>query len=340
MENSVLEVRDLKVHFRQSRRSPLSRPSTVHAVDGVSFSLSRGRTLGIVGESGSGKTTTALAAMRLLNISAGSVTLLGKDITASAGRELRTARRNIQMVFQDPFSSLNPRSRVGDIVAEALHLAGVQGASERQQRVEELFIQVGLRPDQLSLFPHQFSGGQRQRINIARAISSGPSVLVCDEPVSALDVAIQAQILNLLSKLQRDRGMAYLFISHDLGVVRYLCDDIAVMYLGQVVERGSCSSVFAQARHPYTQRLLAAVPKLHGSQARVTLDGDPPSPIDPPPGCRFTGRCAHVIARCHTEMPVLQEATAGHWVACHRMHEGLDSQGALAVEAGVIRRGL
>lgn len=325
MSDALLRVEDLRVHFPLRRATPFAPRRTVKAVDGVSFSVAKGRTFGIVGESGSGKTTTALAVMRLTDITAGSVQLGDEPLSALAGDALRRARRRVQMIFQDPYSSLNPRMRAGAIVEEPLELMAIGTEAERRERASELFSQVGLRPDQLQLFPHQFSGGQRQRIGIARALATKPELVVCDEPVSALDVAIQAQILNLLVKLQRDYGLTYLFISHDLGVVQYLCDEIAVMYLGRVVEQATREALFEDPLHPYTWALLSAVPRVgrrrRDGAARLRLEGDPPSPIDPPPGCRFSTRCPYAEARCRAEEPALREVKPGHRIACHLVRD-------------------
>lgn len=316
--NSALTVEGLKVHFGGGRGLLGARP-TIHAVDGVSFSVPAGKTFGIVGESGSGKTTTALAIMRLVPITAGRVTLGDTVVSALAGEELRAARRQFQIVFQDPYSSLNPRKRAGEIVREPLDLMQLGTSAERDAKVADLFEKVGLRPEQRALFPHQFSGGQRQRLGLARALSTEPDLIVCDEPVSALDVAIQAQILNLMARLQRDLGLTYLFISHDLGVVQHICDDIAVMYLGQIVEQADRVTLFKNPQHPYTKALLAAVPTVHGTRTdrrnRLRLKGDPPSPVNLPKGCRFATRCPLVEARCHSEAPPLTERN-GHHCAC------------------------
>ena len=317
----LLDVRDLKVHFRLPRRNVLTPGGTVHAVDGISYRVRRGSTFGIVGESGSGKTTAALAAMRLVPVTGGSIRLDGVEMTTLAGDALREMRRKIQIVFQDPYSSLNPRMRAGAIVREPMELMDVGDPAERDLRVAELFDRVGLRPEQAALFPHQFSGGQRQRIGVARALATQPELIVCDEPVSALDVAIQAQILNLLRELQEGFGLTYLFISHDLGVVQYICDDIAVMYLGEIVEQSDRVSLFTLPLHPYTWALVSAVPsakrRTSGQDSRVRLQGDPPNPIDPPPGCRFAPRCPFAVDRCHREKPALREVRAGHLVSCH-----------------------
>ena len=317
----LLSVRGLKVHFRIARSGWKREPVVVHAVDGVSFDLHAGRTLAIVGESGSGKTTTAMAVMRLTPPTAGAIRFGGVDLAALDGEPLRALRRRLQLVFQDPYSALNPRQRAGDIVRAPLDLMGIGAPSERQARVDEVFQLVGLRPEQQQLFPHQFSGGQRQRLNIARALASGPELVVCDEPVSALDIAIRAQILNLLRRIQRERGQSFLFISHDMAVVEHICDDIAVMYLGQIVEQAPRNAFFSRPLHPYSVALLSAVPTVRGGRERaahrIRLAGDPPNPIDPPAGCRFAGRCPAAQARCEGEAPALREVAPGHRVACH-----------------------
>ncbi len=315
-----LVVSHLKVHFGGGKKLFSGNKPTVHAVDGVSFSIPAGKTFGVVGESGSGKTTTALAIMRLVDITDGTVTLGGTEISSLAKHELREARSRFQIIFQDPYSSLDPRKRAGEIVRQPLDLMSIGTPAERVAKVSELFEQVGLRPEQQHLFPHQFSGGQRQRIGLARALSTQPDLIVCDEPVSALDVAIQAQILNLMSDLQQQLGLTYLFISHDLGVVQHICDEIAVMYLGQIVEQADRVTLFKNPRHPYTQALLEAVPTVHGNKRdrsqRVRLHGDPPSPINLPKACRFASRCPQAQDRCHNEVPALEENSTGHKVAC------------------------
>ncbi|QOL81127.1 ABC transporter ATP-binding protein [Pseudooceanicola spongiae] len=315
MTAPVLEVENLKVHF------PLPGGEAVHAVDGLSFSLPAGLAFGLVGESGSGKTTAAMACARLTEITSGQIRLSGRDITALQGTALKDARRDVQVVFQDPYASLNPRERAGAIVRRPLDLLKIGTPAQRDARVDELFALVGLRPDQKALFPHQFSGGQRQRIGIARALATGPKLLVCDEPVSALDVAIQAQILNLLARLKADLGLSFLFISHDLAVVQHLCDRIAVMYLGKIVEIASRRDLFTTPMHPYTHALISAVPSPHTAASRIRLQGDPPSPINPPKGCRFAGRCAHAQDICHRVMPTLIANDTDHAVACHRAHD-------------------
>ncbi len=316
----LLDIKDLKVHFALKKKGLFGEKSSVHAVDGVSISVQRGTTFGIVGESGSGKTTTALAVMRLVPITAGTITLGDLKLEALEGEELRQARRRMQIIFQDPYSSLNPRIRAGAIIREPMDLMDIGKPGERNEMVGELLRKVGLRREQQALFPHQFSGGQRQRIGVARALATQPELVVCDEPVSALDVAIQAQILNLLRRLQDEFGLTYLFISHDLGVVQYLCDEIAVMYLGQVVEQADRISLFKQPLHPYTWALLSAVPSADPEARkgeRIRLLGDPPSPIDPPEGCRFAGRCPFAEQRCRDETPLLRQVDDNHRVACH-----------------------
>ena len=324
-ENALLQVKDLKIHFPRRKKHPFAKRSLVYAVDGVSFEIRRGTTFGIVGESGSGKTTTALGIMRLVNITSGQLFLGGDDITHIEGAALRHLRRRLQFIFQDPYSSLNPHMRAGAIVREPMDLLEVGEKSNRDSQVGVLFANSGLRPEQRAYFPHQFSGGQRQRIGVARALASQPDLIVCDEPVSALDVAIQAQMLNLLCNLQQEFNLTYLFISHDLGVVQHICDEIAVMYLGKIVEQADRISLFKHPIHPYTWALLSAVPSAKPGEAktgeRIRLKGDPPSPIDPPPGCRFAQRCpfAEAGAKCWSQMPSLREIENGHKVACHRV---------------------
>jgi peptide/nickel transport system ATP-binding protein len=322
-ERPLLQVQDLSVHFPRKRSHWWRPPEVVQAVDGVSLSVRRGSTLALVGESGSGKTTTALAVMRLAPITRGQVLLGDTALHTLEGEALRQERRRLQIIFQDPYSSLNPRQRVGDAVRAPLDLMQIGTPATRQQRVDELFEQVGLRPEQQHLFPHQFSGGQRQRINIARALATQPELVVCDEPVSALDVAIRAQNLNLLARLQRELGLTYLFISHDMAVVEHLCDEIAVMYLGQIVERAPRRAFFTAPLHPYSAALMSAVPTVSGGRTRaaqrIRLQGDPPSPIAPPPGCRFASRCPMAEAACQQELPPLREIMPGHFVRCRRV---------------------
>ena len=321
MSTPLLEVRQMCVRFPAMKRHFFDRPRFVHAADDISFTLTRGRTLGLVGESGSGKTTVARGVMRLVTPCSGDVLLEGKSIFSLNRVELTSFRRRVQFIFQDPYSSLNPRSRAGDIIREPMDLLDVGDKQERGDRVVALMEAVGLRRDQARLFPHQFSGGQRQRIAIARALASRPELLCCDEPVSALDVAVQAQILNLLRRLQDRLGLSYLFISHDLGVIQYICDDIAVMYLGQIVETGTSESLFAAPLHPYTRALLAALPstdprKRHELEARLP-SGTVPSAVDPPPGCRFAPLCPQAQAICSRCTPPLVEVSPHQRVACH-----------------------
>ncbi|MFG1396088.1 ABC transporter ATP-binding protein [Roseixanthobacter pseudopolyaromaticivorans] len=308
----ILSVDDLAVRFSTAR-------GTVHAVDGVSLSLAPGETLGLVGESGCGKSTLGRAIMRLIPPSAGRIRLDGEDVTHRTRHELRAARRKVQMVFQDPFASLDPRWSVGELIAEPLHIHGIGTRAERRARVADLLDKVGLPQDAARRQPHQFSGGQRQRIGIARALALDPKLVVLDEPVSALDVSVQAQILNLLVDLQRTLGIAFLFISHDLSVVEYICDRVAVMYLGRVVEMADRETLFRAPAHPYTRALLDAVPRLVPAPVRrpAPLAGDLPSPYAPPPGCHFHTRCPHAAARCRSEAPALRALEDGHRVACH-----------------------
>ena len=314
----LLEVSNLVKHY-PVRGGILRRAvGTVHAVDGVSFTLGVGETLGLVGESGCGKSTVARSILRLVEPTGGSIRLNGLDITHLAKAELRSHRRSMQIIFQDPFASLNPRMTAGDIVGEPLSVHGLAAGRAKQERVAELFEQVGLRSDQMQNYPHQFSGGQRQRICIARALSLGPDLIVCDEPVSALDVSIQAQVINLLIDLQRKHGFSYLFIAHDLAVVAHISHRVAVMYLGRIVETAEKSELFANPRHPYTQALLASVPIANPltKSLKPLIDGDVPSPINPPRGCAFHTRCRYVMDRCKIETPVLNEVSTQHQVAC------------------------
>lgn len=320
----LLSVRDLHVHFPVGG-GLLRSKAVVKAVDGVSFDVRRGTTFGIVGESGSGKSTTALAVMRLVNITSGSVRLGDADIGTLQGDALRRERRRFQMVFQDPYASLNPRKRAGDAILDALNLMDVGDPAQRPGVARTLFEQTGLKAEQMQLFPHQFSGGQRQRIVLARALAARPELVVCDEPVSALDVAIQAQMLNVMLRLQREYGLTYLFISHDLGVVRHMCEDVAVMYLGRIVEQASRDALFAQPLHPYTRALWSAAPSFDPRERarhhRIRLQGDPPSPLAIPAGCRFAGRCPHAVDACRSEDPPLRSVGPQHLVACHRVND-------------------
>jgi peptide/nickel transport system ATP-binding protein len=316
---SVLEVKGLKKYF-PVRRGLLRRTiGHVHAVDDISFSVGPAETVGLVGESGCGKTTAGRTILRLIEPTAGSIRLEGHEISGLSKAELRPLRRRMQIIFQDPFSSLNPRMRAGDIVAEPLKLHGEGGKRARRERVAELFERVGLRRAQMDNYPHQFSGGQRQRIGVARALALNPRLIVGDEPVSALDVSIQAQVINLLRDLQRDLKLSYLFISHNLAVVEHISHRIAVMYLGRIVEYTDKTTLFTRPLHPYTEALLAAVPIPNPAIKRVrrVVQGDVPSPLRPPPGCHFHTRCPYAVARCKSEVPHLREVEPSHQVACH-----------------------
>jgi oligopeptide transport system ATP-binding protein len=315
---ALLEVFDLVKHYPVRSGVLRRKVGIVHAVDGVSFTVGVGETLGLVGESGCGKSTVARSVLRLVEPTSGSIRLNGLDITHLSKADLRPHRRSMQIVFQDPFASLNPRMTAGDIVGEPLSVHGLAAGSKKRERVAELFEQVGLRPDQMQNYPHQFSGGQRQRICIARALSLGPSLIVCDEPVSALDVSIQAQVINLLIDLQRKHDFSYLFIAHDLAVVAHISHRVAVMYLGRIVEIAEKSELFANPRHPYTQALLASVPVANPKTKRLKalVDGDVPSPINPPSGCAFHTRCRYAMERCKVERPALAEIGGQHQVAC------------------------
>ena len=318
---TLLQMRDVEVCFPLKRSGLFAKPPLLRAVDGVSLSVRKGQTMGIVGESGSGKTTLVLAVARLVQVTGGQIDMNGVDLLGLSGEALRNERHNMQFIFQDPYSSLNPRLRAEKIVREPLDRLNIGSIRSRDERVRELFEQVGLRRDQLRLFPHQFSGGQRQRIGIARAIASNPSLVICDEPVSALDVGVQAQILNLLRRLQEQLGLTYVFISHDLGVIQHMCDDIAVMYMGKIVEQADRESLFNDPKHPYTRALLSAVPSAdpnrRNRERRTTIAGDPPNPINLPPGCRFASRCPLAEARCRVDTPQLENVAQTHRVACH-----------------------
>ena len=319
--NYFLEARDLTMHF-PARTDSLGRPiSFIHAADGVNFAVPKGKTMGVVGESGCGKSTVGKMLLNIYKPTSGSILYEGRDITRLSARERRPYVKKMQLVWQDPYSSLDPRLRAGDIIAEGLdnfHLA--TSRSEREAKVEKLMKMCGLFPEQANNYPHQFSGGQRQRICIARALSTDPEFVVCDEAVSALDVSIQAQIINLLKDLQDELKLTYLFISHDLNIVRFISDEILVMYLGQIVERGTMESVYRNRAHPYTQALFSATPAFTAEEKknkqRVLLEGDVPSPVDPPAGCRFRSRCPYATAKC-AEEPQWYEVEENHIVKCH-----------------------
>jgi oligopeptide transport system ATP-binding protein len=337
----TLEVVDLVKHFPAGSQV-LGRGSTVHAVDGVSFSIAPGELLGLVGESGSGKSTVGNCVVRLLEPTSGTIRLQGRDITRLSRRRLQPLRRQMHIVFQDPYSSLNPRMTCGEIVGEPLRIQRLARGRELERRVVDLFDTVGLRAELRHRFPHELSGGQRQRVGLARALSVQPSLLVADEPVSALDVSVQAAILNLLRDLQHELRFSCLFITHDLATVEYLCDRVAVMYLGQIVELAPTAELFAAPKHPYTQALLSAAvvpdPAVQRSRTRIVLEGDIPSPLEPPSGCRFRTRCPlerESAPRSHDEEPPLVDVGGKHFVACHLVRRGHDEAHLLdAAELG------
>jgi oligopeptide/dipeptide ABC transporter ATP-binding protein len=315
----LMAVRDLKKHFPVGEWRPFKPVETVKALDRVSFSIQRGETFGLVGESGCGKSTVARVMLGLIPPSGGQVQFDGQDIHALDRKALQRLRRRMQIIFQDPFSSLDPRQRVANIVAEPLHVHRIGTSAERHDRVHDLLGRVGLGAQALDRYPHEFSGGQRQRIAIARALALNPDLIVCDEPVSALDVSIQAQVLNLLKTLQNNMGLTYLFISHDLSVIQHISSRVGVMYLGSIVEIAPVETLFRQPMHPYTLALLSAlpVPDPHARPSRLLLQGDVPSPIDPPAGCRFHTRCFMAEPRCAAERPELKTWGPSHRVACH-----------------------
>lgn len=320
--NLLIEVRDLQMHFPVTKGVIFqSRVGDIKAVDGVSFQIMRGETLGLVGESGSGKTTLGRCILQLLKPTRGQVRFRGRDITELSGKEMRPLRRELQVIFQDPYGSLNPRMTVGAIVEEPLIIHKQGNRGERRRRVAELFEVVGLNPSMMDRYPSEFSGGQRQRIGIARALAVNPTFIVCDEPVSALDVSIQAQVINLLSSLQDRFDLTYLFIAHDLSVVRHISDRVAVMYLGKVVEITGRDELYQDPKHPYTRALLSAVPipdpVVEASRERIVLTGDVPSPIHPPKGCSFHPRCPFAMDVCREVTPMLKATSEGHSVACH-----------------------
>ena len=329
-DRPLLQVSNLTKHFPITRGFFNRQVGTVRAVDGVSFDVREGECLGLVGESGSGKTTVGRCILRALTPTSGEILFRGAgldgdatDVARATGDELAGLRRHMQLIFQDPYASLNPRMTVFDIVGEPLLVNGMKDRAEREARVHELLAQVGLNPAHLRRYPHAFSGGQRQRIGIARGLALRPRLIVADEPVSALDVSVQAQILNLLSRLQRELRLTYLFIAHDLTVVRHLCDRVAVMYVGRIVELAGVEELFSRPRHPYTEALLRAVPVPDPARrgGGSDLQGEIADPASPPSGCAFHPRCPHAEARCAVERPVLRDAGDGRWVSCHRADE-------------------
>jgi oligopeptide transport system ATP-binding protein len=317
---TLLQVRDLTKHFDIKRGFFWGEKAKVHAVDGVSFDLKHGETLGLVGESGCGKSTTGRVILRLIEPTSGEVIFDGVPIFQADKAEMRRLRQRMQIIFQDPYSSLNPRMTVEQIVGEGIVIHKLcRTKAERRERVADLLQKVGLSPEQMNRYPHEFSGGQRQRVGIARALAVSPKLIIADEPISALDVSIQAQVINLLEDLQEQFDLTYLFIAHDLRVVEHISDRVAVMYLGQIVELSDSQELYATPLHPYTEALLSAIPIPDPTtkRQRIILEGDPPSPIHPPPGCRFHTRCHKRFDRCDKEEPVLREVTPRHWVSCH-----------------------
>ena len=322
----LLDVRKLTVHY-PVRKGIFGRVSgRVHAADGVSFRIAEGETLGLVGESGCGKSSTAKAILKLVDVTSGEIAWRGQRIESLSPARMRPIRRELQAVFQDPYSSLNPRMRAADIVSEPIRNFESAPEDEIGARVAALFDKVGLRADQMVKYPYEFSGGQRQRLGIARALAPKPRLIVCDEPVSALDVSVQAQVINLLMKLQDEFGLSYLFVAHDLAVVEHISHRVAVMYLGRIVELADTESVFSRPQHPYTVALLSAVPvpDPQSARKRIILAGDVPSPVNPPPGCRFHTRCPLAFDRCRVEVPAMKEVAPGHFAACH-LREGREA---------------
>jgi peptide/nickel transport system ATP-binding protein len=321
----LISIRDLKKHFKVKLGAFGERSGVVHAIDGVSFDIMRGETLGLVGESGCGKSTTGYTIIQLYKPTSGSVTYNGRELTGLTEQQLRPIRKEVQIVFQDPYSTLNPRMTIGDSIAEPIRSHNSISKSGLRDKVETLLQDVGLSPDLADRYPHEFSGGQRQRICIARALAVEPDFVVCDEPVSALDVSIQAQIINLMQDLQEKYNLTYLFIAHDLAVVRHICNRIVVMYLGKIMEIADKDELFRAPLHPYTKSLLSAVPeadpKIERTRQRIILEGDVPSAINPPLGCRFHTRCPIATERCSREEPILEAKSSGHLVACHYADE-------------------
>ncbi|PFP30830.1 oligopeptide ABC transporter ATP-binding protein OppF [Bacillus sp. AFS073361] len=314
MSDTILQVEGMKKYFN------IKKDQTVKSVDDISITIKKGETFGLVGESGSGKSTLGKTIVGLQKPSAGKILYNGVDVETLGRKEKAIVNREMQIIFQDPYASLNPRMRVGDIIAEGMDAHGLAKGKERQERIYDLLSRVGLRPEQAKRYPHEFSGGQRQRIGIARALAVNPKFIVADEPISALDVSIQAQVINLMEDLKEQEGLTYLFIAHDLGMVKHISDRIGVMYLGKMMELTTSQDLFAEPLHPYTQALLSAIPVANPGAAkreRIVLQGDPPSPVNPPSGCRFRTRCPHAMSICAEAAPVWSEVKANHWTACH-----------------------
>lgn len=321
----LLEVKNLKKYFTINSGLFGGNTEYVKAVDDISFTINKGETLGLVGESGCGKSTTGRTLIRLYDVTGGEIVFDGAEIGQMTETELKPYRKKIQMIFQDPYASLNSRMTVADIIGEPLDIHGIASGEARQERIYELLHTVGLSKDHASRYPHEFSGGQRQRIGIARALAVNPDFIICDEPISALDVSIQAQVVNMLEDLQKEYGLTYLFIAHDLSMVKHISDRIGVMYLGKMAEIADSAKLYEEPKHPYTQALLSAIPipdpEVTRKTERIILEGDVPSPLNPPSGCRFRTRCRYAMDRCSTEEPQLRDTGDGHMVACHLMDE-------------------
>jgi len=341
MKAKLLDVVDLKKHFPVRRGIIASTVGQVRAVDGISFHIDEGETLGLVGESGCGKTTAGRTLLRLIEPTSGRITFDGHDVTKLRGQTLRSLRRDMQIVFQDPFGSLNPRMTVRSIIEEGLIVHGLGKSKERLEKVKQTLVQVGLDPAYISRYPHEFSGGQRQRISIARALALNPRFMVLYEPISALDVSIQSQIINLLTQLKDEFRLTYLFISHDLSVVEYISDRVAVMYLGEIVETGRSRELYETPLHPYTHALLSSIPSIDPSKkrTRIVLEGDVPSPVNPPPGCRFHPRCPVAMAICRTDSP-RELDLAGHKVRCHFVEQHLGETTDPVRLSQIVKQGL
>ena len=320
--NNCIEVNDLKMHF-MLKSGLFSKPKVLKAVDGVTFSIEKGRTMGLVGESGCGKTTVGRTILKLYQATAGRILYQGTDITGLSDSQMVPYRKKMQMIFQDPYTSLDPRKNIGDIIAEPIWAMKLHTGKDKNDRVRELIEMVGLKPDHINRYPHEFSGGQRQRIGIARALAAEPEFIVCDEPISALDVSIQAQVVNMFEQLQEELGLTYLFIAHDLSIVKHISNRIGVMYLGKLVELADSYELTFHSVHPYTKSLISAIPiadpEISRKSKRIVLEGDVPSPVNPPSGCRFRTRCPYADELCAAEEPQWKEVSTGHYAACHHL---------------------